>query len=162
MIGYTQKIGRIGVVVLIAVALAACGGGRGSAGSANGPAVTVDEAKEAFTVGFISVFMVSIGAAFGQEMEGVTLDMEQEVIRMDGFDITEFADQTEVPYTAVSGTVRNVEDRLTADLQLVGGPVTTIAFSLGQAELESPDGFTTTVTANGAQIEITMSPQDMQ
>ena len=153
-----NRLFRAAVAVMIVGALAGCGGsGRGGAAP-----VSVDEAKEAFTVGFVSVFMVSIGAAFGQEMEGVTLDEEAEEIRMDGFDITEFAQESQISYTAVSGSVRSEDDRMVADLQLVGGPVTTITFSLGQEELQAADGFTTTVTANGVDIEITMTPADMQ
>ncbi len=145
------------VVVLIA-ALAACSGGP----------VTEAEAKQAFVYGFGAVFMTSFALAFGQEVEGASLDPETNELTLDEFDLMSFGETInqeiadDIPYTSASGTVDQSGERLRADLTLAGGPVRSIVFEAGSEVVEIDGSLPITVTVNGNEMMITLTPEDLQ
>jgi hypothetical protein len=148
----------VGLVVAFLVALAGCGEGDG------GSTVSIDEAKEAFVFSYAAVLIVSIATAFGEEIEGVSLDQETNELTMDGFDLAGYLEQpeSELPYSAMSGTVTSGESRMAADLSLEGGPVGALAFDLGAQEIQAAEGFTTTITVNGEELEIEITAEDLE
>ena len=155
-----RSIAAAAAVVLL-VALAGCGGEGGS-----GASVSTEEAKEAFGVSFVAVMMASFSLAFGQEISGVSLDPETDELTLDKFNLADLFDDPdaaeELGYSAISGTVNNVNDEMVANLSLEGGPVKTIEFTLGEAELQASEGFTTTVKINGKEMEIELAADDFE
>lgn len=158
-----NKITAVGLTLVMLAALASCGGSGGG-----GATVSAIEAKQAFGVSYASVLIASFALAFGQDVEGATLDEETEELTFDKFNLTEFfgegdSDASEdIPYETVSGTVVPDGDAMTADLTLEGGPVKSIEFTLGQAEMQAESGFTTTVKINGKEMELEIGPDDFQ
>lgn len=150
-----QTIATAATVALL-LALAGCGGG--------GAAVSEEDAKQAFVFSFGSVMIASIANAFGEELEGVSLNEEGDELTLDGFDFAGYmdADPDEMVYTSVSGTIANVDERMEANLTLEGGPVSAIEFSLGAEEIQASEGFSTTITVNGREIELDITTEDMQ
>jgi hypothetical protein len=138
------------------------GGAAPAATTRRAGAVSVEEAKESFMVSFVSVFSVSIGLAFGQEIPGATLDPETEELRLEDFNLAALAAaDSEIPYTSISGSVITEDGAMIADLTLGGGPVETIEFTLGSEQLQSQEGFSVTVTVNGRDIELEITEVDM-
>ncbi|MFW5745744.1 MAG: hypothetical protein ACOC2D_20900 [Spirochaetota bacterium] len=147
-----------GIVLL--VSMAGCEGGRGTAGAA----VTDEEAKQAFVISFGSVLVASMATSFGEEVDGVELNEEGDQLSLDGFDLSDHLGDgaPETPYTAISGTIDNEEERMKADLTLEGGPVDSIEFSIGAEEMQATEGFSTTLTVNGRETELDITPEDLQ
>jgi hypothetical protein len=125
--------------------------------------VTEEEAKEAFAYSFVSVMMISMGAATGRVPEGITLSQEEAKITLEEFDFYEFVgeDREDLVYESITGTIVGEDERLVADLSLAGGPVETISFSLGAEEVSAQEGFTTSVTINGTEMELDMQTEDI-
>ncbi|MFP4113815.1 MAG: hypothetical protein ACOC2Y_03770 [Spirochaetota bacterium] len=143
-----------GVLIALLVALAGCGGDS---------AVTTDEAKEAFAVSYASVLVVSLGTAFGEEIDGVSLNEETGELTLDGFDLGEYVDvgEEELTYETISGSVVSGASSVAANLTLEGGPVTAIEFELGPEEFQATEGFTTTLVVNGEEIELEITGEDL-
>ena len=143
---------RVLIAVVIAVAIAGC----------SGPAVTEDEAREAYLVSFISVFSASMGITFGGELPGVTMDKDTRALTFDDFDPSQFAENITNTYTGISGSVSEEDETLVADLKLSGGAVKSIKFSATETQAMSSDTFTNTVTINGKDMELQIGPDDMK
>ena len=152
-----KKTIAIGTVAVLLFALAGCGG------SGGGSSVSEDDAKQAFMVSFVSVLTASFGLAFGQEIPGATLDEETQELTLKDFSLEEIAgEDSDIPYTSISGSVISEEEAMVADLTLEGGPVESIGFTLTGDQLQSDDGFSITVTVNGNEMELEMTAADMQ
>ena len=153
-----KRLAGVAAIALLVGALASCGGG----------SVTEEEATMAFVYGFGSVFMTSFALAFGQEVEGASIDNETSELTLDGFDLMGFGETVDqeiaddVPYTSVSGTVNQSGEMMIADLTLEGGPVQTLEFEAGSEVFQVEDQLTITVTVNGEEMEITITPDDLQ
>lgn len=146
--------------ILLLASMAGCEGGRGAAGAA----VSDEEAKQAFVISFGSVLIASMTTAFGEEIDGVELNEEGDELTLDGFDLGAYLGDgaPETPYTAISGTIDNEEERMNADLTLEGGPVESIEFSIGSEEMQASEGFSTTLTVNGREMELDITAEDLQ
>ena len=156
-----RKITAIGTIAVLLFVLAGCGGSGGSGGG--GSAVSEDAAKQAFMISFVSVLTASFGLAFDQEIPGATLDKETGELTLEDFSLEELAgEDSDMPYTTVSGNVISEEDAMVVDLTLEGGPVKSIGYTLGGDEIQSDEGFSITITVNGKEIELEIMPEDMQ
>jgi len=157
----------LGLALVMIVGFIGCGGGSGSSsgsGSASAPKVSEDDAKLAYILGMGTVFAASISAAFGQPMEGATLD-DNNNLSLEKFDLAQLKGEDspfEFPYTFVSGTAVSVDEVMEADLMFEGGPVESLKFSMTGEQLQSEDGFTATVTVNGQEMELHLTPEDLQ
>lgn len=144
-----------GVALALVIALVGCG-----------TPVSDDEAKDAFVYSYASVLLVSFGFAFGETIEGVSLDQESGELSFEDFDLVAYLDDSgalgETPYTSISGTARADGEGMDVDLTLEGGPVTSLSFSVNQAMMQQEDGFETTVTVNGNELELGITPEDLQ
>ncbi|MFP4375945.1 MAG: hypothetical protein ACLFP4_02775 [Spirochaetales bacterium] len=149
-----QKLLSAAIVATLLIALASC---------EQSAEVTDEEAKEAYAYSFVSVMTISMGAATGRVPEGITLSQEEARITLDEFDFYGFVgeESEDNVYESMSGTIVGESERLVADLTLVGGPVESISFSLGAEEVGSEEGFTTTVTINGSEMELDMRAEDI-
>lgn len=126
-------------------------------------AVTNDQAREAFVISYVSVFVASMGLAFGEALPGVSVDEETQVLTLKDFSLAEFfEDDTGMAYTSVSGTVTNQAESMVADMTMKGGPVTSIAFALTPDQMESEAGFTLDATVNGVPMRLEMTDADFQ
>jgi hypothetical protein len=149
-----RKVTAVGSIAILLLAVSGCG---------TSEAVTEDEAKEAFIVGFVSVFSASIGMAFGQPPAGVTLDEATNELTLDGFSIAELiGEDSAIPYTALSGTATTGENEMTASLTLEGGPVESLEFTMSSDQMQSSEGFTIAVTVDGEEMELEITEADMQ
>lgn len=152
-----RRIATCAAGIILLVSMAGCRGGGGAT-------VTDEEAKQAFVISFGSVLIASMATAFGEEIDGVELNEEGDELTLDGFDLTTYlgdgAPQT--PYSAISGTIDNAGERMNADLTLEGGPVETIEFSIGSEEMQATEGFATTLTVNGREMEVEITAADLQ
>lgn len=135
----------IAVFVLIA-GLGACNGGG---------TLSEEQVNEAFVVSFSAVMMGSMGAAFGADVAGVSLDQSTGELTMDGFDVSEL----ETDYTTISGTAGGDGTTMTVDATLTGGAVQSISYQLG--DLSESDTIETTVTANGKEYELNLGPDTL-
>ncbi|MFW5738322.1 MAG: hypothetical protein ACOC6J_03865 [Spirochaetota bacterium] len=151
-----QLVALAAGIILLAGMVACDGGG--------GVAVSDEEAKQAFVISFGSVLIVSMATAFGEEPEGVELSDEGDELTLDGFDLTTYLGEgaPETPYSSISGTITNDEERMNADLTLEGGPVDSLEFSIGSEEMQATEGFSTTLTVNGRETELEITAEDLQ
>jgi hypothetical protein len=166
-----KRMAAIILIALMVVAMTGCGGSSDSSSETSNsagsgvPRVSDDEAKTGFMVSFVSVFSASMGLAIGQEMEGASLDPETEVLTLESFDLAQFAEESEsdvLGYTAVSGTAGPDGDDLVVDVSMVGGPVETIQYRMTAEQLQNPDGFSISVVANGQEMDLTLTAEDLQ
>ena len=51
---------------------------------------------------------------------------------------------------------------MAADLTMVGGPVESIQYTMSSEMLQSEDGFSITVTVNGREMDLDLTPEDLQ
>ena len=126
-----------------------------------GAAVSEDDAKTAFMVGFASAMSVGFKVALEGEVPGVSIDEETNDVTLDGYDVSEIGGGG--GYTSISGTIRSEDSSLIADFELEGGPVETMGFTLDLNEVSDlPEGsvFKTTATVNGKEMEIEISEED--
>jgi hypothetical protein len=142
-----KRIAAIGMIVVLLLATVSCSGGA---------KVSQEEVDKAFVISFTSVLMASMGAAFGADMEGVTLNEETNEITLDGFDISEF----ETEYTSISGSARGDGTTMWVDVTLDGGAVNEIEYEL--TDFQGAESIETTVTVNGSEYEINLSPETLQ
>lgn len=133
-------------VLLFVIGLGACSG-QGS--------LSQEQVDEAFVVSFSAIIMGSMAAAFGSDLEGVSLDQETGELTLDGFDISEL----ETDYTAISGSARGDGTTMTAELTLAGGAVQSLSYELG--DISESETIETTVTANGREYEINLGPDSL-
>ncbi len=149
-----KKLLSAALIGALLIALASCDQTAG---------VSEEEAKEAFAYSFVSVMMISMGAATGRVPQGVSLSQEEAKITLEVFDFYEFVgeESEDLAYESMSGTITGEDDRLLADLTLSGGPVESISFSLGAEEVGAEEGFTTTVTINGNEMELDLRTEDL-
>lgn len=161
-----KKIIAVGMILMLTMAMVACGGSKdaGSGGAeSTGSRVSDEEAELAFMTSFVAIFTASMGLAFGQEVPGASLDPDTEVLTFTDFDMSVLAsEESEIPYTAVSGTATPVDDDMAADLTMVGGPVESIQYTMSSEMLQSEDGFSITVTVNGREMDLDLTPEDLQ
>jgi len=149
-----RKITALGTIAILLFALAGCGGGS---------AVNEESAKQAFVVSFVSVLTASFGLAFDQEIPGASLDPETQDLTLDDFSLAELVgEDSDIPYTAISGSVVNEENAMVVDLTLEGGPVESIGFTLTADQMQSDDGFSITVTVNDKEMDLEITSADMQ
>lgn len=155
-----RRVTALAAGIVLLASLAGCGGGGGGAGAA----VSEEEAKQAFVISFGSVLIVSMATAFGEELDGVELNEEGDELSLDGFDLGAYLGEgaPETPYSAISGTIVNEEERMNADLTLEGGPVESIEFSMGAEEMQAAEGFSTTLTVNGREMDLDITAEDLQ
>ena len=153
-----RKITAIGTIAVLLFVLAGCGGSGGG-----GSAVSEEGAKQAFVVSFVSVLTASFGLAFGQEIPGATMDPETQDLTLEEFSLADLVgEDSDIPYTAISGDVVSEENAMVADLTLEGGPVESIGFTLTGDQMQSDDGFSITVTVNGKEMDLEITSADMQ
>lgn len=163
-----KKLLVLALIGVVLTAISGCGGDSGSGSSrgsgAEAPPVSMEEAKTAFIVGFVAVFSASIGLAFGQEVPGASLDPETEAMTLENLSLAELtSEEVDFPYSSISGTATpEGEDNMLADLTLEGGPVETLQFTLTSAQMQSESGFDITVVANGREMDLQVTPEDMQ
>ncbi len=155
-----RQIATIALLAILVVGLIGCGGSNGTASNGSGaaseeatapaPQVTKLEAEEAFAVGLASVFFASFQSAFGSAPEGTSLSEDSTVLTLDEFDLAEF----KTDYSTVSGTATNNGEGMDCDLQLEGGPVETLQFSIEDFESETVEA---TVIVNGSPMSLALS-----
>lgn len=124
-------------------------------GCSGGGKLATEEVEKAFAISFSSVLMASMGAAFGADMEGVTMDEETQAVTLDGFDITELGTE----YTSMSGEASGDGESMTVDVTLEGGKVKSISYKV--TDFQNSDSIKTTVKANGKDYDLDMTPEDM-
>lgn len=124
-------------------------------GCSDGAKLPTEEVEKAFAVSFSSVLMAFMGAAFGADMEGVTMDEETQTINLDGFDITELGTE----YTSLSGKASGDGESMTIDVTLEGGKVKSISYKV--SDFQNSDSIKTTVKANGKEYDLDMTAEDM-
>ena len=124
-------------------------------GCSGGEKLPTEEVERAFVVSFSSVLMASMGAAFGADMEGVTMDEETQAVSLDGFDITELGTE----YTSISGEASGTGESMSIDVTLEGGKVKSISYTV--SDFQDSDSIKTTVKANGKEYDLDMTAEDM-
>lgn len=141
------------LAVLLLAVLFACE--RADPPVAVGAEVTEAQAEEAFMVAFGGAYVGSMAAQFGQPLPGLSLDMEDESIVFDEFDVSEL----DTDYRTISGTVKSTEEAAEVDFVMTGGVVETIAFRIGAEQMAAADGIRASVTVNGHQMDIRIDPE---
>ncbi len=141
------------LTIVLFVFLAACD--RADRPVAVGAEVTEAQAEEAFMVAFGGAYVGSMAAQFGQPLPGLSLDMENEAIVFDEFDVSEL----ETDYQTISGTVKSTEEAAEVDFVMTGGVVETISFRIGAEQMAATDGIRASVTVNGHQMDIRVDPE---
>ncbi len=141
-----MNVRRNGLILLVAtVMLAGC----------SSPKVSVEEAEAAFAVCFRTVMAATFSGAFGTAPEGVILN--DNTLTLEKLDITEFGN---IEYTAISGSVVYGNGTMKCDLELIGGPVRTLKFTL--SDLSDIGNIKTTIVANGREIEIDVTQDELE
>ena len=137
------------ITVLTAVALvlspAFCKGGA---------SLSQDQVKEAFAVTLGATLMASFGAAFGQEMEGVSFDEEKNTMTFTKFDLSEF----NLGYTEMSGTAVGTDNTMKVDVTLSGGVAKKVSYEVGDLQSEK---ISADVKVNGKTYTIELTEDDM-
>lgn len=126
----------------------------GRAGEA-GDSVTEAQAQQAFMVAFGGAYVGSMAAQFGQPLPGLSIDMENQTVVFDEFDVSEL----DTDYRTISGTVKSSADAAEVDFVMTGGPVRSIVFRVGAEQMAETDGFRTKVTVNGREMDIAIDAE---
>ena len=154
-----KKIVAILAAIALLVALASCGGGGGAA-------VSTEDAEAVFVLSLSLVVMTSFVAAFGQEVEGVSLG-EDNVLTFDKFSLSAFGEgdpDADLPFETMSGTVGMSEaGGMVADLTFDGGPVESLEYELEEGvDLEDMDDLEVTVKVNGRSMDLLITEEKIQ
>jgi hypothetical protein len=148
-----RKVTALGSIAILLLAVAGCG---------TSSDVTQEDAKQAFIVGFVSVFAASMGLAMGQPVDGVSMDEGTNELTLDGFSIADLVgEDSGIPYTSISGSSVTNETSMVVNLTMEGGPVETIEFTMTADQMQNTGGFTVTVTANGEEMELEITESDL-
>jgi ABC-type glycerol-3-phosphate transport system substrate-binding protein len=166
-----KKIVAILISIALLVSLAACGGSSGSSGSARSSSVSEEDAIAAFTITASVVMMSAMFLAFGQEIEGISMDDENTLV----FDNVSIAsmfegmgeaadDLPDIAYTTFSGTAASSEEGTVIDLSLEGGPVSTLKYTLTEEMISIGEDETVTVSmeANGNTLNIDIDAEKLE
>ncbi|MFP4363724.1 MAG: hypothetical protein ACLFR1_07620 [Spirochaetia bacterium] len=127
--------------------------------SCSGGAVEQEDADMAFSMSVGLYFVGSMAAAFGEEIEGISYDQQNQVLSIDNVNLTELIGEEDIqtPYETVSGTFTVTEETLEADLELTGGPVTSLKYEIAaEAIMESP---TAEASVNGNTMTVSYSEE---
>jgi hypothetical protein len=119
--------------------------------------VSVEEAEMGYIVGFGAVMAATFSAAFDKSAEGVTLSEDKLTMTMESYDLSQF---TSIDYTEASGTVVNKDGIMQCDLELVGGPVKTIKFEIG--DINNMSHVQATIEANGRKVDIDITEDEFE
>lgn len=142
---------------LITVVAAASLFAAGLAGCNDGLSVSQEDAEKAFVVGYVSVIMISMRAAFGSVPDGVTADEENGSLTLRDYDVSEMG----MGYESVSGKATSDDASMNVDLTLKGGPVSSLAFKLEDPASQS-ESIKTTITVNGKKYEVDLDQSDLE
>jgi hypothetical protein len=161
----------LSLVLVMVITIFGCGGSSDRAAAngaqqagASAPEVSIDDLKTAYMLSVAVVITASMASAFGQPIEGATLD-EEENLTLDKFDLTQFASEDtelEFPFATVSGTAVRAGEATEVDLTFEGGEVETLQYVLTREQLQAETGFTTLVTVNGREVELALTLEDFQ
>ena len=127
--------------------------------------VTQEEVDEAFGLTFGAYFGAALQIGFGGEVPGVTLDEATGTMTFTDLDVQDFFEDSSIPYTTMSGTFEPSDDEteIYADIELEGGPVSVIEYSLTEDFLNAAFGGTETATiavrANYQDFTVTIEPE---
>ena len=138
------------VYILLLVALlifSGCGGSK----------VSVEEAEMGYIVGFAAVMAATFSAAFDQSKEGVTLSEDKLTMTLDKYRLSQFEG---IDYTEASGKVVNKAGIMQCELELVGGPVKTIKFDIG--DINNMSRVQTTIEVNGKKVDIDITEDEFE
>jgi len=133
--------------------------------------VSEEDAIAAFTITASVVMMSAMFLAFGQEIEGITMDEENTLV----FDNVSIAsmfegmgeaadDLPDIAYTTFSGTAASSEEGTEIDLTLEGGPVSTLKYTLTEEMISIGEDETVTVSmeANGNTLNIDIDAEKLE
>ena len=132
--------------------------------------VSEDDALMAFVVTEGTVIVSQMLIAFGQELEGVTMD-ESGDITYDHVSLAQIVasmgqpDNEALPATArttMSGIARSTQEGLAVDLQLDDGPVRSIEYTLTEEMMGDNPVVNVTVIVNGTPMDLVVSEESLR
>jgi hypothetical protein len=130
------------LAILVALLASSCGD--------DGPALSQEEAEQAFLVSYSALVVGSMTAAFDRPLAGIEIDREKRTLTYDDFDVTDMT----TPYDAISGTVRAEGGVSSIEFELEGGPATTISFEVAADAMFQGDRIQSSIEVNGRSYEI--------
>ncbi len=131
------------LAIVTAFVTASCGN--------DGPAVSQEEAEQAFLVSYSALVVGSMTAAFDRPLPGVEVDREKRTLTYNEFDVTDM----DTPYDSISGTVKaDGGDGDISTIELEGGPATSISFEVAADAMFQGDRIQSSIDVNGRSYEI--------
>ena len=158
------------LIMALLLVLSGCAGGPESSSSAAdsaqaavpGQRPTDQEAKEAFLISLAAVLTSSLLVGLGQKVTGVVLNQASETVTLNRLNVNRlFEGQVPTDIDYISGKVTGPGNDIVADLTIDGGPVTTLQYTIAGSKIESQTGFTVLVIANGHEIEVVVTDDDL-
>jgi len=137
-----------------------------SCSGSGGGTISKEDAAKAFGVTIMTLFTAGMSAAFGQEVEGVEYNKDNETMTFNNYNFSNLKEGDEdaykdLVYTSLSGTMASSKDQKSSliDVTFKGGPVKSMKYSLDQSMLSNDTEIVKLkAIVNGKEMDIEYEP----
>ncbi|MFP4375555.1 MAG: hypothetical protein ACLFP4_00805 [Spirochaetales bacterium] len=130
------------LTVVTALVAAAC--------KSDTPAVSQEEAEQAFLVSYSALVVGSMTAAFDRPLPGIEIDREERTLTYREFDVSDMG----TAYESLSGTVQADDNVSSIEFELDGGLARNISFEVAADAMFQGDRIQNDIEVNGRSFEI--------